>query len=119
MNDDSVTITEQLIFEFLQNHVLPAMRAGRHDEVLRNALLAYLMCASDFDRARLSALVLLDAASKALRLHLTKDNEPPRQVKEECSFCGLRPPEVTLGAGPNAFICNRCVSTFAEVFQTK
>src|SRR5436309_15132474 len=27
----------------------------------------------------------------------------------QCSFCGRKPPEVRLGAGPDAFICDGCV----------
>ena len=34
-----------------------------------------------------------------------------------CTFCGRSPPEVRLGAGPAAFICNACVDTFAKIFE--
>ena len=38
-------------------------------------------------------------------------------AKDECSFCGRRPPEVRLAAGPRAFICNECVAMLTqEVF---
>ena len=33
-----------------------------------------------------------------------------------CSFCGRKPREVRLGAGPSAFICDGCVGLFASVF---
>jgi RNA polymerase-binding transcription factor DksA len=36
-----------------------------------------------------------------------------------CSFCGKAPPDVRLGAGPDAFICNECVSIFSEIFEKK
>jgi hypothetical protein len=36
-----------------------------------------------------------------------------------CSFCGRREPEVKLAAGPNAFICNECVSALADSFSKK
>ncbi|MBV9220335.1 MAG: hypothetical protein JOY94_13035 [Methylobacteriaceae bacterium] len=38
-------------------------------------------------------------------------------LQPECSFCGLKPPDVRLGAGPNVFICNKCVSTFGKIFE--
>ena len=50
------------------------------------------------------------------------DGKPPKATCVEdptCSFCGRKPPEVRLGAGPNAFICNECVATFAEVFKNR
>ena len=48
------------------------------------------------------------------------DVEPPkRSIPSDpvCSFCGRRPPEVRLGAGPEAFICDGCVNDFAAVFR--
>jgi ClpX C4-type zinc finger len=39
--------------------------------------------------------------------------------KPACSFCGRAEPEVRLGAGAGAFICDGCVATFSEVFGTK
>jgi hypothetical protein len=35
-----------------------------------------------------------------------------------CSFCGRSGSDVRLGAGPNAFICSDCVTTFNEVLNT-
>jgi RNA polymerase-binding transcription factor DksA len=37
--------------------------------------------------------------------------------KEECSFCGRRPPDVRLAAGPEVFICNVCVAILTESFR--
>jgi hypothetical protein len=39
-----------------------------------------------------------------------------RAAEPACSFCGRRPPEVRLGAGLSAFICDGCVGVFASVF---
>jgi hypothetical protein len=36
--------------------------------------------------------------------------------KDECSFCGRHPPDVRLAAGPNAFICDACVTMFSQMF---
>lgn len=39
--------------------------------------------------------------------------------KDECSFCGSRPPDVRLAAGPNVSICDSCVTMLSsEVFAT-
>jgi hypothetical protein len=49
------------------------------------------------------------------------DGKPPKATSVEdpaCSFCGRKPPEVRLGAGPSAFICNECVGIFTEVFKS-
>ena len=34
-----------------------------------------------------------------------------------CSFCGKSQPEVRMGAGPAAFICNECADAFAKIFE--
>jgi hypothetical protein len=41
----------------------------------------------------------------------------PPSSQQSCSFCGMSPPEVRLGAGPSAFICDRCVDLFAHHFE--
>ena len=46
---------------------------------------------------------------------------PPDEAtkKDECSFCGSRPPDVRLAAGPNVFICDGCVAMLSsDVFAT-
>jgi len=35
-----------------------------------------------------------------------------------CSFSSRKPPEVRLGAGPSAFICDGCVGGFAGIFAS-
>ncbi len=42
---------------------------------------------------------------------------PPSSGQPTCSFCGRSPPEARLGAGPSGFICDRCVDTFAKIFE--
>jgi hypothetical protein len=39
------------------------------------------------------------------------------RTDQACSFCGSKPPEVRIGAGPDAFICNECVDTFSKIFH--
>jgi hypothetical protein len=40
----------------------------------------------------------------------------PPSGQRSCSFCGRSPPEVRLGAGPSAFICDGCVDVFENHF---
>jgi hypothetical protein len=35
----------------------------------------------------------------------------------ECSFCGESPPSVMIVPGPEASICDRCVSLCAEILE--
>ena len=42
-----------------------------------------------------------------------------RLTGDKCSFCGLSPPRVRLGVGPNVRICNECVISFSEVFNAQ
>jgi ClpX C4-type zinc finger protein len=64
-----------------------------------------------------------EAALLALQLSIEMvvfDGKPPKTTSmgaPVCSFCGRKPPEVRLGAGPEAFICDGCVSDFAAVFR--
>jgi hypothetical protein len=58
---------------------------------------------------RNGALVAMRGAAEALL--------PVKERKDECSFCGLRPPEVRLAAGPDAFICAPCVALLSEAFS--
>jgi hypothetical protein len=39
--------------------------------------------------------------------------------REECSFCGRKPPDVRLAAEPNVYICDDCVATLAQTFSSK
>jgi hypothetical protein len=43
--------------------------------------------------------------------------DPDQPAKATCSFCSKAPPEVRLGAGPSAFICNECVATLAPLLS--
>jgi hypothetical protein len=40
-----------------------------------------------------------------------------RSAHRSCSFCGKAPPDVRLGAGPSALICNECVAAFSHVLK--
>lgn len=40
-------------------------------------------------------------------------------IEKRCSFCGREEPEVMLGAGADAFICDDCVGLFTEIFSKR
>ena len=52
-------------------------------------------------------------------LHLKNDGGGADESKNKvvCSFCGKSSPEVRLGAGPSAFICNECVGLFSNILK--
>ena len=61
---------------------------------------------------------MLLAVESAATLLIGKDRPvAPPETEPACSFCGRKHPEVRLGAGPEAFICDDCVSLFTEVFR--
>jgi len=68
------------------------------------------------EKERRSALYSIE---NALSLLIPKEEEEIDLSALACSFCGRREPEVMLGAGPDAFICNECVDLFTEAFRLK
>lgn len=61
----------------------------------------------------------LGALYLALETVLRHGNPPKRRLDIDaiCSFCGRKPPEVRLGAGPDVFICEGCVNDFTAYFH--
>jgi hypothetical protein len=64
-----------------------------------------------------SASMIKKAAEEIVSKHTAK-NPKSIEVHPSCSFCGKSPPEVRLGASSSAYICNECVATFTEIFET-
>lgn len=67
---------------------------------------------------------LYDHVSKSLYVfvreccdHLIPASEDARPDEISCSFCSKAPPDVRLGAGRSALICNECASTLAQVLS--
>ena len=62
---------------------------------------------------------LNDAIGKTFEeIASSNETDRHRSTDERCSFCGLSPPKVKLGAGPSVRICNECVSSFSEAFNS-
>ncbi|HZP76571.1 MAG TPA: ClpX C4-type zinc finger protein [Pseudolabrys sp.] len=83
----------------------------RFDDALLLGMASYLISRELGDEdARGTALISLQGALERVL--------PDTQIKEGCSFCGRKPPEVRLAAVPSVFICDACVSTLSsEVFE--
>jgi len=111
-------ITDDIFLKEVGDTLAAAAREGRDHDVIRDGMLLYLATLSD-DRGSTHNVPLVFVHSAIERiLSRTGDCESSNDPAErECSFCGLKPPEVRLGAGPKAYICDRCVSMFAEIFK--
>ena len=61
---------------------------------------------------------MLSNMEYALSLLMGKEDDSAEVSETEiaCSFCGKKRPEVQIGAGADAFICNECVDLFTEIF---
>jgi hypothetical protein len=79
------------------------------------AILSYFLAQEekDEDRRRLSLSILLKSIEE---LKLEQPQIETEKRDPSCSFCGRSEPEVRLAAGPDAFICDGCVSTLNEIF---
>jgi hypothetical protein len=65
--------------------------------------------------SRLNKVALEFIHQSSTCLNKKKDDDGPKKPTVACSFCGKAAPEVRLGAGPVAFICNECVATFHAI----
>ncbi len=89
-----------------------------HDEDYENCMRR--CCALLFERGQ----PIDDHVSKALYVFVRDccDNlltraEDARPGGTSCSFCGKAPPDVRLGAGRSAFICNECANAFSQILS--
>jgi hypothetical protein len=87
------------------------------EKLFSNALVVSSLLHSE--GLRLNNTGMIEEASKTLQTALEEfsSKEAAQPKIEACSFCGLAPPRVQLGAGPGAFICNVCVATFSKLFR--
>jgi hypothetical protein len=61
---------------------------------------------------------MLSNMEYALNLLIGKEElTETKETEIACSFCGKKRPEVQIGAGADAFICNECVDLFTEIFR--
>jgi hypothetical protein len=114
-------ISDELLLKEVNESLSTAAREGREHDVIRDGLLLYLATRSDGSEAASSVpLVYVQSAIARIMKTLRAENSQDMLKKEEaCSFCGLKSPEVRLGAGPGAYICERCVKVFSDVFSIK
>lgn len=88
------------------------------DENYRDSLVAASNLVARAEEAVQSGVrsVLLEIIRECVNDLLPAKDE--RKADLSCSFCGRSPPEVRLGAGGAAFICNECVELFSKVLSS-
>jgi len=93
------------------------MKQQRFQSAALMALLAYLLSREQADEELEAGwMPLMLTAVDELR---GTQPEPAAADDKACSFCFRREREVRLAAGARVFICDGCVATFSEIFETK
>jgi ClpX C4-type zinc finger len=93
-------------------------KVGNYGEIISEAA-SYLVkfSASNSPENALSCLEMIEMAAAKIGVVRTSENSFSLVNKSEhCSFCGKSRRDVRLGAGPKVFICEECVSLFANEF---
>ena len=90
-----------------------AFEEKRFHDALLSAFANYLI-SRELKNEEFEETFLIAMAAVIERL-LPPDNP---DKKDQCSFCGRRPPEVRLAAGSDAFICDGCVTMLSQTFAT-
>jgi hypothetical protein len=90
------------------------MRKGNfEDALLVSLLLKHWSLESPGNQSMLDAnAFLLKTTGEILDNYSASKADRGDEDVHSCSFCGKRPPDVRLGAGMTAFICNECVEIF-------
>ncbi|MGH7122978.1 MAG: ClpX C4-type zinc finger protein [Stellaceae bacterium] len=107
------------LFEAIDPRFSAAMSEGRFHDALVLAFSAYLAFQQENDPRHLYAQAALAWIEQAvIEIHRVSGISPRAPAEEpQCSFCGQKPPEVRLVAGPGVFICNSCVATVGEALN--
>jgi hypothetical protein len=108
-NSESGPVPDMLTPEILTPIWMKAFEEKRFQDALLLGFVSYLIF-----RERNSED---EQMASLLAMRAVIDNLSPRGRGDECSFCGRRPPAVRLAAGPDAFICDDCVSTLSATFR--
>ena len=101
--------------EQLQNRLFAIVEkeidAGHRDKAIEVAIACYFLSKGFGPALEDGAMTQIYAAFLSF---LRRDAE---EAQARCSFCGRSGERVRLGAGPDAYICEECVGTFAERFK--
>jgi hypothetical protein len=92
---------------------MKAFEEKRFHDALMNAFANYLI-SREMKNEEFEQTVLISMKGAIERL-LPPDGS---DKEDQCSFCGRRPPAVRLAAGPDAFVCNECVTMLSQTFAT-
>jgi hypothetical protein len=109
-----MTDHSQIIDSLMKSAFVPAITDNRYHDALVVSVLIYLMSQSGEDRTGAAALVH-EVASTIL------EKEQGLVITKSCSFCGEKPPKVTLVMGGGnekaSYICNVCVDMIYAGFH--
>jgi ClpX C4-type zinc finger len=87
-----------------------------YEECLTSASVVYLLSRDeDVPKYRSAAVAFMHECT----MRIVEKNKSISTMVERCSFCSKAPPDVRLGAGPSAFICNECVELFASILKVE
>jgi RNA polymerase-binding transcription factor DksA len=87
----------------------------KYEECLDCAIVVYLLSKNiEFPKYNSTARHFIKECSQHIAAAATNSLIQANLAPHQCSFCSKSTPEVRLGAGPSAFICNECVKVFAE-----
>jgi hypothetical protein len=89
----------------------------RYEDCLECAIIVYLLSKNiDFPKYNSTAKHFIQECSTRISVAAAGSSIQEKPA-HQCSFCSKSPPEVRLGAGPSAFICNECVEIFAVLLR--
>lgn len=104
-------------FSFYSGKWESALKRGRYEEALMNAIRAYMV---SHDMGDTSLQIACQAyMAKAIEMISDKLDKKQRTLDKKyhrCSFCGRDEKSVRLMAGANANICEACVASIQESF---
>src|SRR5215469_18044105 len=109
------------LFAAIDPRFSAAMNEGRLDDALMLAFAAYVSFRQEGDPQHLFAQAALAWIEHAVIEMQRASGAKPAASGEapQCSFCGQKPPQVRLAAGPGVFICNSCVATVGEALADR
>lgn len=96
-----------------------AVKDRQYHDALLTAIRSYLVSKDLGNQAfETASLVYMTKAIESLRIQSREQESKLSKKQLACSFCGKTQKEVRLVAGPNANICNKCVTRLHGVLKS-
>jgi predicted SprT family Zn-dependent metalloprotease len=108
------------LFNILRSLWVDASRREDWHFIIVTGLFAYnvFVSADRTEDANITIDLMLPAIDSLREKHAT-ELARNSTANMTCSFCGKAPPNVRLGAGASAYICNECVGKFSYLLNSK